>query len=269
MVVANPEDVEYILKVLKNDSKYQGGGCGVGFKEKAFDFVDEKDKLVESIGSINCIEKTDQGKLRGYNTDGEGYAKGLEKLLEKHGEKIKGKKILMLGAGGTANAVAFALANRGAKIIISNRTIAYAQELADSVNNYFSFKGENAIIAVGEDSIPNEVSDTDIIVNVSSKGEAGKLEKYSALAKADGDAEKNLIEAEEVLEKIPKHCIITDVLLAANDTPMIASAKAKGFETQNGLPMVIYQAAKVFSIIYDLSLEEVEKVMEDSIYNQR
>ena len=175
----------------------------------------------------------------------------------------------MLGAGGTANAVAFALAEKGARIVIANRTAAYAQELADSLNNFFNLQAEDMVRAVGENLIPQEVTNADVIVNVSSKGEAGKLEKYSALAKADGDVEINLTESNKTLDTIPKNCIITDVLLATNDTPLIAAAKEKGFETQNGLPMVIYQAAKVFSLVYGLSLDEVEKVMEDTVYNQK
>ncbi|HRY59890.1 MAG TPA: hypothetical protein P5096_00740 [Patescibacteria group bacterium] len=265
MMIANPDDVEYILKVLKIDDKYQGGGCGVGFKEKAFRFVDELDNKVAAIKSLNYVKKNAEGKLIGYNTDGEGYVKGLEKLLEKNGDVIRGKRVLMIGAGGTANAIAFALIDKGANIFIANRTIANAEELVKDINSFYSLQESERVAFGGEDTIAFKAARADIIVNVSRKGEIGEMQNYCALAKAEGDITKNISESEKVFNALSRDCIITDVILRkeGEDTPLIHMAKERGLKTQNGLPMVVYQAAIIFSKIYSLPLDEVTKVMEE------
>jgi len=120
MAVGSTDHLDTILDALRADSHYVGGGAGVGFKDSSFSKLDRLDETAAAVGSINLISKQD-GALVGHNTDGEGYAMGLEDLIAKHARTpLSESRILMLGSGGTANPIAFALAKRGAKLVISN-----------------------------------------------------------------------------------------------------------------------------------------------------
>jgi shikimate dehydrogenase len=119
----DPLNIKLILEAFKSDSRYIGGDVGVGFKDKAWQLVDELDPLAKAMQAINVIVKLADGRLKGYNTDGLGYAQSLEQKLKEQGKELPGQKVVILGAGGTGNAIAFALADAGAKLVILNRTV--------------------------------------------------------------------------------------------------------------------------------------------------
>jgi shikimate dehydrogenase len=270
MLVGNPEHAKQILSVLSRDPKYKGGGAGVGFKDEAYKFLDELDPLAQAIGSVNFAAKTPEGKLRGYNTDGLGYAMSLERILAEEGKVLKDKKVLLLGAGGTANAVAFALAEKGAELLILNRTVGRAQELAARINTYFK---KEIAQAEGEENVREHALASDVIVNVSTKGSSGALERYSAIAPAMLPATEvnigaNLKAAEAILQDLPKDKIISDIILGKNQTPLLKAASELGFQTLDGVPMVVNQGVEAFWILYGEELskkghtkEDVRKVM--------
>src|SRR5271165_5589663 len=134
VMTGDPARSPEILNAFRGDSRYPGGGAGVGFKERAAALADELDPVAEVIGSVNFLLKTANGKLRGYNTDGEGYALSLEEK----GRAIRDARILILGAGGTAAAIGFALAARGARITIVNRNVERARALAARLRAAFA-----------------------------------------------------------------------------------------------------------------------------------
>ncbi len=259
MVVGKPEEAPEILDTFRKDPKYLGGGAGVGFKDEAIKFLDELDSLAEAIGSVNLIQKLPDNRLKGWNTDGLGYAESLVQLFKKQGEDLVSKKIVMLGAGGTCMSVAFALAAQGANLVILNRTVSVAQTLCERINTYVK---REACLAGGEEDIAKEVMDADVVLNTSSKGERGDLENYSSLAKAVLPATPENIKAnhklaEKVMETLSKETIISDVVLRKSEmTPLIASAKENGFTTLDGVPMVVNQAIKAFIIIHKKEMEE-------------
>lgn len=258
MMVGNPDQAAEIFSVLKADQKYIGGGAGVGFKDVAINYVDELDPLALAIGSINLVQKLPSGKLKGWNTDGVGYRQSLEGTLEQHGHTLNGLKVVMLGAGGTGNAVAFALAEKGAHVVILNRTIEKAEELASRIN---AFVGDTRAQAMGEDSIAHEVADASVVINVSTKGATGAFEAYSALAPAKLPAtEENISEnfglSEKIFALIPKEAILSDVVLRSTPSPFLERAHAHGFTTLDGIPMVINQGVEAFLIIHGKELEK-------------
>jgi shikimate dehydrogenase len=261
MIVADPADTEIILDAFRHDPRYFGGGAGVGFKEVVVPFLDEIDPLAKAIGAVNFIAKISGNRLKGFNTDGTGYAQGLEEVLKKNNQTLKNKKVVVIGAGGAANAVAFALAQGGAKIVIINRTLQRAVSLANEINNYFSLSGNMEVQADAEDSIAAHVCDADVVVNVSTKGAAGELVGYSALAPAKLPAtaeniSENKSQADIVFDAIPKTAIISDIVLGKEDTPMLKRAKELGYQTLDGIPMVINQGAEAFRILYGEFLEK-------------
>lgn len=257
MMVGNPEFTRQILEVLSRDHKYLGGGAGVGFKDEAIKYLDELDERARAIGSVNFILKSPEGKLRGYNTDGVGYVESLNEIFRERSENLKNKRAVILGAGGTGNAVAFALAEHGMRVVILNRTAEKARELAEKINHHF---GNDAAAFGGEDKIAEEVAHADAVINVSTKGSAGVLRPYSALAPAvlpatPENIKKNIEEAERILGLIPKSTVLSDIVLTEKGTPFLRSAKEGGFTTLDGLPMVVNQGAEAFWILHGQELE--------------
>ncbi|MEN9405360.1 MAG: shikimate dehydrogenase [Candidatus Parcubacteria bacterium] len=258
MLVGDPTSGEHILSALKKDEHYIGGGAGVGFKDAVVEHLDELDETAIEAGSVNFILKTEAGQLRGFNTDGLGFAEGLEDLFSQNDESLTGKRMIILGSGGTGNAVASALAGKGARLTIINRTVEKAQQLAKKMNERY---GVDTATADSEDSIATHVQTADAIINVSTKGSKGALEGYSALAPASLPAnpenlEANLKSAQEIFEMIPKNAIVADVVLAGKPTPLIAEAHARGLRTMDGIPMVINQGVKAFMILHGDELAE-------------
>lgn len=258
MMVGDSKDAKDILDGFKKDQKYIGGGSGVGFKDENVKYVDELDPLAKAIGSINLIQKLPGGLLKGWNTDGVGYRQSLEELLSKKGKSLHGAKIIMLGAGGTGNAVALALAEKGAHVVILNRTIEKAGELASRIN---AFVGDTRARASGEDAIALEIADASVVINVSTKGATGAFEAYSALAPAklpatEENISENLSLAEKLFAHIPKEAILSDVVLRSTPSPFLERARAHGFTTLDGIPMVINQGVEAFLIIHGKELEK-------------
>ena len=262
MMIGNPDQTQEILEAFRNDPKYFGGGSGVGFKDEVPKFLDEMDPLAQAIGSVNLIQKLPDGRLKGWNTDGRGYVESLAELLAITGKQLSGKKVVMLGSGGTGMSVAFALAENGANLVILNRTVESATALSKRINDYI---GKKVSRAGGEGEISKEVRDADVVLNVSSKGERGSLQDYSSLAPAvlpatPENIETNLKQAEVVMETIPKGTIISDVVLRKSEmTPLISSAKRHGYTTLDGVPMVVKQAIKAFQIIHGAEMKEKGK----------
>lgn len=91
------------------------------------------DEGAAAIGAINTLVRTANG-YKGYNTD----MMGLSRELESYGVELDGKKVIILGAGGAARAVAYMCMNKGAdKVYILNRTIEKAQTIAEDMNGHF------------------------------------------------------------------------------------------------------------------------------------
>ena len=94
-------------------------------------FIDDNTKEAILMGAVNTVKKI-EGRLYGYNTDGEGF---LRAFKEAAGTGFNGKKVVMIGAGGVARPIAVKIAMDGAeKISIVNRTTQKSVELAEVVN---------------------------------------------------------------------------------------------------------------------------------------
>lgn len=107
-------------------------GCNVTvpYKSQVIPFLKEIDPLAEKIGAVNTLVRT-EGGFKGYNTD----MPGLLRAMCEDGVRLEGEKVLLLGAGGVARAVAMLLSEQGAtQIVILNRTVDNARRLADEVN---------------------------------------------------------------------------------------------------------------------------------------
>src|SRR5690606_6009793 len=129
------------------------------------DHLDEVDEDARRIGAVNTVVLKD-GRLIGYNTDGIGYVRSLK---EETGCTVAGRRVLLLGAGGAARGVAFALAKEGpAHIVIANRTAEKAAALAASVGQGAEGGTRCGSLSLGELAAHGERYD--LIVNTTSIG---------------------------------------------------------------------------------------------------
>lgn len=252
MMVADPKDASLILDVFRRDRRYRGGGCGIGFKEVVLTYLDEAVPLARAIGAVNIIKKIPDGRLVGANTDGLGYAVALEKLFVRtRDESLGNQKVLILGAGGSARAIAFALAERRAELTILNRTEDRAQELAERLNRYFE---RIVAVAGGRSCIASALLRQDVVVSVVDDP-TSPLDAYSTLGPMELPVTsqritENLTASAALLNQAKPSLIVSDIRIRREPTAMLAQARAFGFETLDGIPMVINQGIDAFWWLY-------------------
>lgn len=274
MVIGDPNNAGKIYETFRNDPKYSGGGTGSGFKNRAPQFLDRLDPLAEQIGAINVVAKVGK-QLVGYNTDGIGFVRGLEEFLKKSlnpnllpANVFSKLNVLILGAGGTADAIAFTLASRGAKLVILNRTEEKAKRLALKVNYVY----QNTAEFGGEDMIASKALEADVIVNASTKGAEGVFKDFSSFAPAvDGELEENLKRSAEVIASLPKRIVVCDVNLRSDESPTLRQAREAGLLVQDGRAMNLYQAVEALWLIHHedfkaigVSKEEMAKLVAEA-----
>ncbi|WP_461832561.1 shikimate dehydrogenase [Aquifex sp.] len=205
-----PEELKQAIEGFKA-LNVKGINVTVPHKEGVMNFLEEIDPIAEEIGAVNTV-KFENGKAKGFNTDWIGFIKALKMLVP----EIRGKKVLVLGAGGASRAVIYGLIKEGASVLLWNRTRKKAEILADR------FKLE--VVNSPEDA----VKDSEIIVNTTSVGlkdEDPPLFDYSLITSSH---------------------IVVDIIY--RETKLIKRAKEVGAKYQNGLPMLLWQGIEAFCI---------------------
>ncbi len=91
--------VDEIIEAFRKDTKYMGGGAGVGFKEKILPYLDKT--VPENLKAVNIIVK-EGDSLVGYNTDAFGLTLSIEHKLKEIGKELSGSYVVVFGAGGVA-----------------------------------------------------------------------------------------------------------------------------------------------------------------------
>jgi len=221
-----PAQFGAIMERLRQPSTL-GANITIPYKEMVLPMMDELDELARQIGAVNTIVHR-EGVLVGYNTDGEGFLEALRRLGSFEPE---GKRVVLLGAGGAARAVSFALARAGAKSLgITDIVVERAQGLCSSLRSLgvetFVFERENK-------SLKAVLSNCDLVVNCTPVGM-----KHSA---TEGQSPLKT-------ELIPKEALIYDVVYNPIETQLLRDAKAVGARTLGGLGMLVYQGAKAFEL---------------------
>lgn len=273
MLVANPKEVKQIIEAFKADPQYRGGGAGVGFKEAVIPYLDEVTPLAKVMGAVNIIKKDAQGKLIGDNTDGEGYVRSLESVLVAEGKSLRNAHILMLGAGGSGRAIAFALADKGARLVILNRTEAKAHELSSTLNRYF---GTIVAFGNGREDISYQLEGADAVVSVIDDA-ISPLDAYSTIGDmnlpvTEESIKRNREATEKLLRKAKRSLVVSDIRIRKGPTAMLAQAEELGFKTLDGIPMVVNQGVAAFWWLYsdmlvsrNITQADVEQVMRTAV----
>lgn len=250
MAVANPAHAADILGTFRRDPCYRGGSLGIGWKEAALPHLDVVEPAAAAIGAVNIAKKLGDGSLSGWNTDGLGYAISLEKRFQDRGETLDSKRALLIGGGGSARALAFALAEQGAILHIVNRTASKADAIAQDVNANVRVAASSGGLDDIEASLPGVHA---VVAAIDDKEHL--LDEYSALAPMPLPAtpetiRQNHAEAEELLMRAPRSLIVSDIRLRRRELPMLAQARELGFETLDGGPMVVNQGYEAFWWLY-------------------
>jgi shikimate dehydrogenase len=186
--------------------------------------LDEVDFTVRFLGSANTILNRD-GKLSGFSTDGVG---ALKALLE-NGVDLSGKKVLLLGAGGAAKAIAFVLVPEVGELAILNRSTEKAEELAETLGHMFNRKVVGG--ALSPDAIKATLRDSDVLVNATSAG-----------------MKPNLNQSIVAPQWLRSDLTVMDIVYDPVETRLAKDAKAAGAKIVSGVEMLIYQGAASFEI---------------------
>ena len=218
----------------------RGVNITIPFKEEVLGYLDEiPEDLDRLTGAINTVVLKDGG-LFGYNTDRPGFLAALTTELSFH---PSGKDVLILGAGGAARGVLFALAHLGVeRIFIHNRSHGRAHSLAEHAAQYFS---ETEIISVASlAELP--LKSMDLVVNATSCGMAGNRSLPLEW--------KNI--------KTPAAAY--DLVYTPQETPWLREAKKMGIRCANGLGMLTEQAALSFQL-WTGQKEGVREAMREAV----
>lgn len=214
-------ELEHFVKVRLKEENIRGFNVTIPYKEKILCLISgDLASGVEAIGAVNTVRRQDDGKLVGFNTDWAGFSKDL---LER-GVNTEGKKVCVLGAGGAARAVVYAL-REAEEIFIYDIDKVKCQKLVEDMYKDEDFE---AIIedVNGLKDLPLE--ECDILVNATPLG-----------MKLD---DKLIIEA----ERLNKMTFVYDCIYNPKETKLLQAAKHKGLKCANGLGMLLYQGVFAF-----------------------
>jgi shikimate dehydrogenase len=223
------EGLPQVIEGLRDSAKL-GANVTIPYKEDVLPLLDELNEIACRIGAVNTIVSRD-GKLTGYNTDGRGFIRALR---QDAGFEPKDKRVVILGAGGVARAVGYALVDAGvASLAIINRTTERGEILASVLKT----SGNEVIASTWKDGKTLQaLMECDLLVNCTSVG------------MKDSEAENQLpID----IRLIPTRALVYDVVYNPVETPLLAAARQAGARTMGGLSMLVYQGAGAFELWMD------------------
>jgi len=201
-----------------------GFSVTIPHKVAVMKYLDELDGSAATIGAVNTVINR-EGKLIGYNTDGTGALAALREA----GVDLQGRRILLLGAGGAARALAFSLAETAERITILNRTVSKAEGLAEDVR-----KVTEAIVVHGRldpSTLSVESSSADLLVNATSVGMNPKPEETPIDAKL-----------------LRSDMVVFDIVYSPLETRLLREARDVGAKGIGGLMMLVHQGAQAFEL---------------------
>jgi len=205
------EDIEIGQVIEKfKQTGVKGFNITVPHKQNIIPFIDEVSDSAKQIGAVNTVKIID-GKLYGYNTDGDGFLM----QLKGDGVKVKNCEVKIVGAGGSTMSIVYALVSSGCKgIKLYNRTVENAQKISNKFSN---------VIALPIDEF--DASNCDILINTTSVGLSPNNDESPVTN----------------LDNISKNTVVYDLIYNPPVTRFMQMAIKKGCKAHNGYKMLIYQ----------------------------
>jgi shikimate dehydrogenase len=211
-----PEDLGAHIAARRDDPDWRGCNVTVPHKVAVLDHVPDPGGVRGSIGASNTVFRGEDGGLVATNTDAAGFLAPLADL------DLAGQPVAVVGAGGAARAVLFALEKAGVgRVTLFNRTPLKAAGLLTT----FGLKGD---VVPLDAPLPPAA----LVVNASSLGMAGQPPLTLDL------------------DALPEDAVVYDIVYAPLETSLLAAARARGLETVDGLEMLIGQAALAFELFF-------------------
>jgi len=196
-----------------------GANVTAPHKEAAFSACDRRTPVAEMLGAVNTLWRQN-GALMGDNTDVAGFLANMDESASGWAEQRS--LALVIGAGGAARAIVYALISRGfERIAIVNRT----QARADALSAHFG----GAARAASWADLTTQLAKADLFVNASSLGMIGQPPLAVDLS------------------ALPRRAVVADAVYVPLRTPLIEVARARGHRTVEGLGMLLHQAAPAFA----------------------
>jgi shikimate dehydrogenase len=201
-----------------------GFNVTIPHKVAVMEYLDELDDSAATIGATNTVVNSD-GRLIGYNTDGIGAMEALRDA----GIDTRGRRVLLLGAGGAARALAFSLAKTAERITILNRTAPKAEGLAEDLR-----RATRATVAhdkLDPSTLSKEVISADLLVNATSVGMHPRPEETPVDARF-----------------LRRDMVVFDIVYSPLETRLLREAREAGATTVGGLMMLVHQGAQAFEL---------------------
>lgn len=206
-----PEQVEDAVREAHGPG-WLGLGVTAPYKRRVAELVDEVEPDARSIGAVNNVVRTDNGRLVGFNSDAPGFRAGVELAL---GRPLAGLDVVVAGAGGVAQAVAHACRQAGVRrLAVGNRTLPA------------SAAGVAAVALDGPD-FRDALRAADLAVNATT---VGMIDAGMAIP----------------VEELPAHATVFDCVYVPAETALLRAARGRGLRAANGSEMLIAQAAIAF-----------------------
>ncbi len=227
----SPDDERALENLLGRvrAGKITGLNVTIPYKQRVMPFLDVLTPAATAIGAVNTIYLKDD-QLTGDNTDAAGFLDDLKSLIgvEKT-EKILGGKALVLGAGGAARAVVYALLNDGWEVTLAARREEQAQEL---LSQFPTFQENLHAIAFSADAIQNHTHEIKLVVNATPLGMSPKTGENPW--------------PQDV--PMPETALCYDLVYNPRETCFVRQARDAGLRANSGLGMLVRQAALAFEI---------------------
>ncbi len=215
LVDVEPGKVDAFFARLR-DEGWAGGNVTVPHKVAVMPFLNRVEAAARAVGAVNTIWREGE-TLVGGNTDVAGFIDNLDELAP--GWDDSAQNAVIIGAGGAARAIVYALKQRRLRVALANRTIDKAEEIATDLGG---------VTAHGLEALPDLLGEADLLVNTTSLGMLGKPPLELDIA------------------PLKKGAVVYDIVYVPLETPLLRQAKAGGHRTVDGLGMLLHQAAPGF-----------------------
>lgn len=240
------QELQLFMEDLKeNDNPIFGLNVTVPYKEDVLPYLDTVDPLAQKIGAVNTLVIDHKRKIHGFNTDGPGFLSHLAEL----NFDFSGKRVAILGAGGTARAIisVLCLLPRGPeRITLYNRTRTNADVLVEDIGKMI----KTGIVSVVDEPEDLNIELADILINTTKVG----MKETDPL----------LIDPESLHQDL----WVYDVIYSPGETKLLAQARLKKAQTANGLGMLFFQGVLAFWHWSEVELDvKIKKIMRKSLEN--
>lgn len=234
------ERLEGIVHGIRN-MNFAGFNITKPHKITIMEYLDELDELAKLIGAVNTVV-IKNGKLKGYNTDGEGF---IRSLCDEVDIDLKQSAFFVVGAGGASRAICCTLAYEGVKkLYITDKISEASESLVDHINEHILPCAQ--VVPFGKNACPQYIAQSNVLVNASGVGMYPHLDE-TPINK----------------ELLHKDLVVVDLTYNPAKTQLLLEAEEQGCKILNGMGMVINQGTKAFSLW--TGIEEPVAIMTETV----